>query len=145
MSDKNESFGAQRPSFGTAWKGYDRSEVDAFLDSMAREIESLKVEHRSVVGERDSLAAQQDQVHEVLMAAQRAAEELRSVARKESDEIIREAEKRALKMDSEMRERMQQLQFQYENAKRDFDEFLSSSRNLAHGFIRKIDEARGIR
>jgi cell division initiation protein len=143
MAEQVEPQQPQRPSFGTSWKGYDRAEVDAFLDSVAKEIEALRIEYRSVAAERDQLAAQQDQVQDVLMAAQRAADELKVAARREGDEIIREAEKRALKMDQELRDRMQKLQMQFESARKDFDEFLSSARNLAHGFIRKIDETRG--
>lgn len=141
QEDKNTT---ERPTFAVAFRGYSQSEVDDYLRLISKEIESMQIQLRSLRAEREDLIKQAERSQEVLLAAQRTADEIRQNARKESESMLREAENRAMRLEEETRNRMAELRFEYEQARKDYDEFLSNARNLAHSFIRKIDTTRGL-
>ncbi|GEM_PF-6154431 len=96
------------------------------------------------VDELNKAAAQfqenQQSVEGILKIAHAAAEQLKADAQKECDEMVRSAERRADRILDEMRERMASLQSEFEKAKREYAEFLSSVRATAQAFVRQVDE-----
>jgi DivIVA domain-containing protein len=182
----------ERPPFASAFRGYNRDDVDAYLTRLERQLHDVHAEvtrmrqeaerrrvasaadlenatnevaaaREAAVLEAERLAsdlrvtqaqlaqAQQrlslceeesGRIQEVLLTAHQAAQEVKQRAQIEAEAMLREAEARAVRLDEETRARMQSLRFEFDQARRDFDEFLSNTRNLAHSFIRKIDEAR---
>ena len=145
MSEQNkEKATDERPAFAVAFRGYSQGEVDDYLRLISKEIESLQIELRALKAERQDLLSQAERSQEVLLAAQRTAEDIRQNARRESEAMLREAENRAMRLEEEMRSRMAEMKFEYEQARKEYDEFLSNARNLAHSFIRKIDSTRGL-
>jgi cell division initiation protein len=86
-------------------KGYDPHEVDAFLDDVAEDYESVLKE---VALLKEQMAAQEERargitereksLQETLVTTQRLAEEMKAAARRESELIVREAELRAEKV-----------------------------------------------
>jgi len=124
--------------------------ISSELTLLQEEYEHLRAEHNRVRAEHERTLAEMealkgDSVHiqEVLLVAHKAATDLKGQARTEAEAVIREAEIRAVRLDEETRQRMRDLSFQLEQARRDYEEFLSTARNMAHSFIRKIDETRG--
>jgi cell division initiation protein len=91
--------------FPRKFRGYDSDAVDEFLDQVVREFELLIKEHgnqREQV-ERLTLKLQEyrnleDTINKTLLAAQEAAEELRTNVRKEADLTIQEARLQAEKI-----------------------------------------------
>ena len=86
-------------------KGYDPQEVDAFLDDVAEDYESvlketaLLKEQMAAIEERSrGVAEREKSLQETLITTQRLAEEMKASARRESERIVREAELRAEKV-----------------------------------------------
>jgi cell division initiation protein len=92
----------QRQEFAHAMRGYDREEVRTYLNIVAEEVAALQ-------RERDSLDQQVQNMHglldehrqretilkNTLLTAQRVSEEIREVARKQSENVVKEAEMHA--------------------------------------------------
>ena len=87
------------------FKGYDPQEVDAFLDDVAEDYESVL---KDVALLKEQMAAQEERsrgvtereksLQETLVTTQRLAEEMKTAARREAELIVREAELRAEKV-----------------------------------------------
>ena len=86
------------------FKGYDPQEVDAFLDDVAEDYESVL---KDVALLKEQMAAQEERsrgvtereksLQETLVTTQRLAEEMKTAARREAELIVREAELRGEK------------------------------------------------
>jgi cell division initiation protein len=86
-------------------KGYDPQEVDAFLDDVAEDYESVLKEiallkEQTAASEERSrgVAEREKSLQETLVTTQRLAEEMKAAARREAELIVREAELRAEKV-----------------------------------------------
>ena len=87
------------------FKGYDPQEVDAFLDDVAEDYESVLkevalIKEQMVAQEERSrgVAEREKSLQETLVTTQRLAEEMKAGARREAELIVREAELRAEKV-----------------------------------------------
>jgi cell division initiation protein len=87
------------------FKGYDPQEVDAFLDDVAEDYESvlkdaaLLKEQMAAIEERSrGVSEREKSLQETLVTTQRLAEEMKASARREAELIVREAELRAEKV-----------------------------------------------
>jgi cell division initiation protein len=87
------------------FKGYDPHEVDAFLDDVAEDYESvlketaLLREQMTAIEERSrGVNEREKSLQETLVTTQRLAEEMKAAARREAELIVREAELRAEKV-----------------------------------------------
>jgi cell division initiation protein len=87
------------------FKGYDPQEVDAFLDDVAEDYESvlkevaLLKEQMAAIEERSRGVSEREKtLQETLVTTQRLAEEMKASARREAELIVREAELRAEKV-----------------------------------------------
>src|SRR5688572_32524480 len=86
-------------------RGYDPQEVDAFLDDVAEDYESvlkdaaLLKEQMTAIEERSrGVTEREKSLQETLVTTQRLAEEMKAAARREAELIVREAELRAEKV-----------------------------------------------
>ncbi len=84
--------------FGKSLRGYDTSEVDSFLEMVTSTLEELTLENHQlkekVQGMETSLGGYKDlegNLKEVLLTAQKSAEELKKNAEKEAQLLLREA------------------------------------------------------
>lgn len=123
--------------------------AETALSQMVAEVERLRMELEASSKSNEELKSrieglQQEEAasREILRAAQKTAEEMRSNARQESEAMIRGAEERVSKIDADGRERQRELDEVYERMRGEFEKFLSQARSLASGFVREIDEAR---
>jgi cell division initiation protein len=92
------------------FKGYDIQEVDAFLEDVGEDYESLLKETALL---KEQLAAQEERsrgvsereksLQDTLVTTQRLAEEMKNAAKREADLIVREAELRGEKFVEEAR------------------------------------------
>ena len=87
------------------FKGYDPHEVDAFLDDVAEDYESvlketaLLREQMAAIEERSrGVNEREKSLQETLVTTQRLAEEMKAAGRREAELIVREAELRAEKV-----------------------------------------------
>ncbi|OUM87741.1 MAG: hypothetical protein BAA01_13110 [Bacillus thermozeamaize] len=88
--------------FSRSFRGYDEDEVNEFLDQIIKDYEAVIREKKRLEEENAELreklehyANLEETLHKSIVVAQEAAEELKGNARKESQLIIREAEKNA--------------------------------------------------
>ena len=89
----------QRQTFAPRWRGYDTAEVRTYLNIVAEEIAALQRERDGLEQEVQSLRALVDEhrqretiLKNTLLTAQRLSEEIREVARKQSESVVKEAE-----------------------------------------------------
>lgn len=92
----------QQAGFKVKLRGYDREEVDTFLDSVTENYEALIRENSDL---REKMAENENQLAELrkkeatlnntLMRAQALAEEMRHAAQKDAELIVKEAELKA--------------------------------------------------
>ena len=89
----------RQPRFATAMRGFDRTEVTAFLEEAANDYETALRENERLHGEIIRLEASLDQFRELenslkstLISAQQVSDDMRENAQKEAARIVREAE-----------------------------------------------------
>lgn len=112
----------QQVEFRNRLRGYDRHQVDQFLEEVAETVESLTRENTAL---RDKLAATEQQLGELkkteatltstLIATQSLAEELKRAAQRDAELIMKEAELKASEL-------LREARVELTNARRDITE-----------------------
>jgi len=89
----------QRQTFAQRLRGFDPAEVRTYLNIVAEEVAALQRERDGLEQEVQSLRALVDEHHQretilknTLLTAQRLSEEIKEVARKQSETVVKEAE-----------------------------------------------------
>jgi cell division initiation protein len=89
----------QKHRFSRRWKGLDPTEVGAFLDMAAEEMEALARENAGLVGRIRGLEEENSEHRErerilkdTLLSAQRASEDIRGAAQTKAELMVQEAE-----------------------------------------------------
>lgn len=107
----------QRQKFTLRFKGYDREEVQNFLSAIAEQMEQLLRENtiqKKEIERLNNLLEEYREREEVLkntlVSAQRASDQLRENAEKESKLLIKEAELKAIKVYETAQKQIQKLQ-----------------------------------
>ena len=95
----------QRQEFARVMRGYDREEVRTYLNIVAEEVAALQRERDSLDQQVQNMQGLLDEhrqreaiLKNTLLTAQRVSEEIREVARKQSENVVREAEMQADKL-----------------------------------------------
>lgn len=119
----------QNKVFSRAFRGYNPVEVDAFLDEIVREMERLAKDNSTMREQIEHLTSKvtqyeklEDTLHNALLVAQQAADEMKANAEKEAQLIIEQAKRDGEAMIASMREDVraaeQRLQELYRYASR---------------------------
>jgi len=124
-------------TFSVGFRGYAPSEVDAFLENLASEIEEVLRENADL---RERIEAQDKTIAELkktegaltntLLMAQKAIEEMKRTAQKEGDLIIRQAEMRAEEITRSAMKEVSQVQGEILHLRRQRDFFVEKIRSL---------------
>jgi cell division initiation protein len=92
----------QRQEFARVLRGYDREEVRTYLNIVAEEVAALQRERDSLDQQVQNMQGLLDEhrqreaiLKNTLLTAQRVSEEIRDVARKQSENVVKEAEMQA--------------------------------------------------
>lgn len=135
------------PPFPTAFRGYNREEVDAFLERLRVEYETLFNENRRFREETERLKARIVDYEEVektlkqtLVSAQRTSGELKTHAEKEAELIIREAEINAEKLIEEARDEARDLLGRIRELKKQKRSISSDVRALLRSYLEALDD-----
>lgn len=112
--------------FKKSLRGYDETEVDAFLDEVIKDFETLYRENTVL---KDKLQMSEDQAESVsgleetlrktLVVAQESADTLKMNARREGELIIREAEVKAKQIIDEAMVRAQKIVAEHDQVRKD--------------------------
>ncbi|MCX7991004.1 MAG: DivIVA domain-containing protein [Proteobacteria bacterium] len=137
----------QEQKFKTSFRGYDREEVDAFLDVIAREMEELlrensflKEEIEKLNRENEYLKDMEESLKKTLVAAQKMAEDYKENAKKEAENIVIEARNRAEKIIDEAELRVSELNTELANTKIKIKEIKELVKGILSGFIQNLDK-----
>lgn len=114
--------------FGKAFRGYNEAEVDEFLDEAARQLEHLARDNSALRDQLEQLSAKveqyqrlEDTLHNTLVVAQQAAEEIKASARREAEVIVEEARSRAGRI-------VREAEARAEDARRRVEELIRQAR-----------------
>lgn len=117
--------------------GLDPEDVDAFLQTIAQEMENLvrenselKEQQRRATQELEEMARQEGQLRETMLAAQKITEEMKNNAQKEATLIISEAELKAERIVADAEKSLSQLNGQIQELKRQKFQFEISLKSL---------------
>ncbi len=107
----------RQPRFGTAMRGFDKTEVAAFLDEAAtdyehalRENDRLRGEIVRVEGSLNQFRELEGSLKSTLMSAQKVGDDMRDTAQKEAARIVRESEGRADLLIEKAQARLEDIQ-----------------------------------
>lgn len=132
--------------FRTVFKGYDRDQVNSFLQQIASEVEELRSTNNQLATKVKELTSQNERyqrieetLNETLLTAQRATDEARANAQKEAELILKDAQVRADKYEQEMKNRVVQLHTELKSLEAQKEGFLMRYHSLLSDQIKFID------
>ena len=130
------------PEFRMVVRGYDREEVDAYIERLKAEID----DHRSPSGAvRRALEQVGDEVAGILQRAHETAAEVTSAARKESDDRLaaarREADDRTAEARAQADARLRDLDVDTDRIWAERDRIVQDARELARQLVELADAA----
>ena len=118
----------QRKEFSKAFRGYSEAEVDEFLDQVVRQFDALVKDNAALREQLEQLTAKveqyrrlEDTLHNTLVVAQQAADEIKASARKEAGVLVEQARVEAEQIIREAEARV-------ERARRDAEELIRRAR-----------------
>ena len=127
------------------FRGLDPDDVDAFLQTVAGEMESLirdnnELKEQQARQSRDMLdmAEKERELREVLLSAQRVIEEMKVNARKEADLIVSEAELKGERIVADAERQLGDLKARIEEMRRQKIQFEISLKALLDSFSRQL-------
>lgn len=128
------------------FRGLDPDDVDAFLQTVAGEMESL-IRENSLLKEQQSrqsremldMAEKERELRETLLSAQRVIEEMKTNARKEAELIVTEAELKGEKIIADAERQLGELKSQIEEIHRQKIQFEVSFKGLLESFSRQLN------
>lgn len=143
--------------FGKSFRGYNEVEVDRFLDEVAHRLDQLARDNADLRQQLEHLSAKLEQyqrlentLHNTVVVAQQAAEEIQSGARREAELILEEARSRAGQMLREAEARVEEARRRVEELIRHARLFQAQIRNLLASQMdllenesRQLEEAAG--
>lgn len=131
---------------GKTFGGYDKAEVDRFLEHLAEEVERLNLEILTLrdelartKGALDELRMSEATLKEALMTTQRVTDDLKANARREADLVITEARMRGERLVRDAEERRIQLFSEMQELKRHKVAFESGLRAVIESHQRLLD------
>ena len=115
----------QQRRFRTTWRGLDKVEVDAFLnlvasdfESLVREVNDLKDDQQRSRRLLDEFRSREQAIKDTMISAQRVTEEITANAKKEAEIIMGRAELEAERLLEQAQERLTDLLGEIAEAKR---------------------------
>jgi len=132
--------------FGISFRGYDRDEVDAFLDLIAKDMEDLLRENSFLKDEIEKLNAEvarlremEETIKDTIISAQKMAETFKENARKESENILDAARLQAEKICFEATKEVAETKAELQKLQSKLIELKELVKGIFEGFIENID------
>jgi cell division initiation protein len=127
----------RKQPFRKTMVGFDRDEVNSFLEMVAAEFESIIKQNNDLSSQVKTLEHRLDQyvtiektLNDTLLTAQKATDEARLNAQKEAELIIKDAQIRAGRYEDESRRRVHELESELVTLKTQRDSFLARFRAM---------------
>ena len=132
--------------FETTFRGFDKREVEAFLELMAGEFEevvkeniSLKEELKRSATKLEHLQDKERVLQETMVTAQRISEDLQQSAKKEAEIIIAEAEHQAERIVYDAHQKLVQVVADINELKRQRIQFESQVRSVIESHVKLLE------
>ena len=127
------------------FRGLDPDDVDAFLQTVAGEMEGL-IRENSMLKEQQSqqsreiqnMAEKERELRDTLLSAQRVIEEMKANARKEAELIVSEAEIKGERIIADAERQLGELKSRIEEIRRQKIHFEISFKGLLESFSRQL-------
>lgn len=136
----------QQKRFHIAFRGYDRREVDEFLDlikeemeSLVREVTELREFHQSYEERLRSITEQEDALKSTMLTTQKLVDDLKENARKEAALIIKEAEVRCQQISAAAQQERAKLDADIQNLKRRRHHFLEDMKKVIQMHLEMVN------
>ena len=130
---------------GKMFGGLDQEDVDAFLQSVAAEMEGLVRENNDLKEQQArqsremvDLAEKEKELRDILLGAQRITEDMKVNARKEADLIVSEAELKAERIIADAERQLGDLKARIEDVRRQKVQFEMSLKGLLDSYARQL-------
>ena len=130
---------------GKMFGGLDQEDVDAFLQSVATEMENLVRENNDLKEQQArqgremvDLAEKEKELRDILLGAQRITEDMKVNARKEADLIVSEAELKAERIIADAERQLGDLKARIEDVRRQKVQFEMSLKGLLDSYARQL-------
>ncbi len=127
------------------FRGLDPEDVDAFLQTVAGEMEGLirdNSEMKEEMSQRNremlDMAEKERELRDTLLSAQRVIEEMKANARKEAELIVSEAEIKGERIIADAERQLGELKSRIEEIRRQKIQFEISFKGLLEGFSRQL-------
>ena len=127
------------------FRGLDPEDVDAFLQTVAGEMEGLirdNSEMKEEMSQRNremlDMAEKERELRDTLLSAQRVIEEMKANARKEAELIVSEAEIKGERIIADAERQLGELKSRIEEIRRQKIQFEISFKALLEGFSRQL-------
>jgi cell division initiation protein len=138
----------QQIGFRRAWRGYDRSEVDAFVSSLSDTFEELMKENReakdrigALEASLDELKRKEELINQTLVSAERMVDDMKRQAQREAELRIREAEVAADTLTRKAREERVAIEQDLITWRRRQIELVEQFRGFLKGIEKSLDLA----
>ncbi|KAA3632950.1 MAG: DivIVA domain-containing protein [Calditrichaeota bacterium] len=122
--------------FPNQMRGYDKEEVDSFLNQIATAMENLKQEHLRLSMENDSIKSQLDNVKQYEEAIKAAAID----SRKNADLLVSKAKDDTMKMLKEAKEKAEHIVAEQQHKLTEYADQLKKLENTKNSFVEEIRE-----
>ncbi len=139
----------QQQKFRLAFRGFDAQEVDAFLElvagdfeSLIRENEALKDEIVNLKATIEEYKAKEKTIYDAMMSAEKAADGVKTAARKEAELIVAKAKLDAEKTGQEDEARLAKTRERIHELRQKRNEFESSLRSFIESHLRLLESGR---
>lgn len=138
----------QTKTFSNSAMGYKKAEVDAFIEELLRDYETLYKstnDSNSKIKELtklvDSYKDMEETMKNTLVVAQSSAEQLTAAARKEADAIVNEATQKSQEIIAKANERLAALAGEYEALKKEISMFVMRSKSEFEVQIKALENS----
>jgi len=132
--------------FGLSFRGYDKDEVDAFLDLIAKDMEDLLRENSFLKDEIEKLNEEltrlremEETIKDTIISAQKMAETFKENAKKESENILNAARLQAEKICFEATKEVAETKAELKKLQSKLIELKEVVKGIFEGFIENLD------
>ncbi len=136
----------QEQKFKVVFRGYDKTEVDEFLDNVATEMEDLLRENSFIKEELERLnkevarlKAMEDRLKDTIISAQKMSEDFKETAKREAENIVAEARLRAEKIVFDAEKRVSEFTAELARISGKVVEIRETVKGLLTSFLENIE------
>ncbi len=134
--------------FSNQMRGYDKEEVDSFLDRIAEALEKVKQDNLKLSMDNDSLKAQlsglrqfEDSIKNAAIDARRNADSTIAAAKKDAEQILSKAKAESEKLLGNHEKKLEELRARLVELEATKKSYFSNLRNLINSHMQMLDES----